>query len=185
MCPGSGGPGGGRFWIGDPPAGFGGGGATPARLADTAVSRLPLRPAAIGMAPTPGSVGVVGAPVWLWTAVSPQTWGPISATASVPGLSVTAVANATSLVWDMGDGTTVSCSSPGTPYHAAYGFQPSPDCGYMYKRTSADQPGHAYRVTVTTTWRITWSGGGQSGVLTQTRSTGLDVQIGELQVLIT
>lgn len=184
-CPGSGGPGGGQLWIQDPPPGFGAGGPSPARLADEAASRLPLRPAVIGMAPTPGQMGVVGAPVWLWTQVSPQTWGPISATASVPGLSVTAVARATQLVWEMGDGGSVRCTSPGTPYLATYGYRASPDCGYTYRRSSAGQPGDAYTVTVTTTWRITWSGGGTSGVLTQTRATSLRVQIGELQVLIT
>jgi hypothetical protein len=185
MCPGAGGAGGGRLWIADPPPGFGATGPSPARLADEAVSRLPLRPAVIGMAPTPGNMGVVGAPVWLWTQVTPQTWGPIQATASVPGLSVTAVGRATHLVWDMGDGGSVRCTSPGSPYLAAYGYRSSPDCGYTYRRSSAGLPGDAYAVTVTTTWRITWSGGGTSGVLTQTRATSLRVQIGELQVLIT
>lgn len=185
MCPGAGGTGGGRLWVADPPPGFGGGGTSPARLADVALSQLTLRPAVIGMAPGLGKVGVVGAPVWLWTAVTPQTWGPISATASVPGLSVTATAHATSLTWDMGDGSRVRCTRPGTPYQTAYGYRASPDCGHVYKRTSADQPGHAYTVTATTTWQVTWSGGGQSGVLTQTRSTSTPVQIGELQVLIT
>lgn len=184
VCPGAGGPGGGQLWIADPPPGFGTGGTSPARLADEAVSRLPLKPAEIGMAPTPGKVGVVGAPVWLWTEATAQTWGPVSATASVPGLSVTATARATQLVWDMGDGGSVRCTSPGTPYLAAYGYRKSPDCGYTYQRSSAGQPGDAYTVTVTTTWRITWTGGGTSGVLTQTRTTSLRVQIGELQVLV-
>ena len=85
----------------------------------------------------------------------------------------------------MGDGTTVQCTSPGTPYQAAFGYRGSPDCGHVYARSSVALPDHAYRVTVTTTWQITWSGGGQSGVLTQTRSTNTQVQIGELQVLIT
>lgn len=184
-CPASGGTGGGPLWIADPPPGFGGGGMTPARLADVALARLRLGPAVVGMAPYPGKVGVVGAPIWMWTEDRAHTWGPLSATASVPGLSVTAIARAVAMDWDMGDGRTVHCDSPGAPYRTAYGYRASPDCGHVYARSSADQPGHAYTVTVTTTWRITWSGGGQSGVLAQTRSTSLPVQIGELQVLVT
>lgn len=183
MCPGSGGTGGGWLWLPNPPAGFGGG-PSPATLAVQAVSRMLLRGPNIGMAPGAGETGLVGLPVWMWTTVTPQTWGPISATAAVPGLSVTATARVVAMVWDMGDGSSVTCTGPGTPYVQSMGDIDSPDCGYRYTRSSAGQPGNAYPVTATTTWAIRWAGGGQTGTLTQTRTTATTVRIGELQVLV-
>ena len=96
---------------------------------------------AIGMTPDPGRAGLVGVPVWLWTAVMPTTWGPNSATASVPGLSVTATAQASKIVWDMGDGIKVTCANPGTAYYT--GGVESPTCEHIYRTSSAGQPrGH-------------------------------------------
>jgi hypothetical protein len=182
-CVGQPGTGGGWVWLSNPPPGFGGG-VTAAQLAARAVEQLPIRGPEIGMAPAPGTTGLVGLPVWIWTAVTPQTWGPVSATASVPGLSVTAVARAAGVVWDMGDGIRVTCTGPGTPYTRAVGESESPTCGYRYSRPSSAQPDAAYTVTATTTWEIRWSGGGQSGQLTQTRSSTTRARIGELQVLV-
>ena len=135
------------------------------------------------MAPGPGKTGLVGLPVWLWTTVSPSTWGPTSASASIPGLSVTATARATRIVWDMGDGHTVTCANPGTPFTSASASAASPTCGHVYTRSSALLPGAVYPVVATTTWEVAWSGGGQSGVLTVTRTSRTSVRIGELQVL--
>jgi len=140
---------------------------------------------AIGMAPDASGTGLVGLPVWMWTEVRASTWGPTSATASIPGLSVTATARASKVEWDMGDGHTVTCTSPGTAYTKAAGDAQSPTCGHVYRRSSAGQPGDAYPVTATTTWTVSWSGGGQSGVLTVTRTSRTSVRIGKLQVLVT
>lgn len=177
--------GGGRVWSAAPPPGYGGGGGlTLEQLAAQAVRQLALSGPDIGMAPDPGKTGLVGLPVWMWTRVRPSTWGPISATASVPGLSVTATAQAVRIVWSMGDGHQVICAGPGTPYSRAAGATRSPTCGYVYQRSSAGQPDAAYTITATTTWEIRWSGGGGSGQLTQTRSSSTWVRIGELQVLV-
>lgn len=184
-CPGGGGSGGGTVWFDTPPDGYGGRTTTPADLAVRAVKLLPIGGPVIGMAPAPGSVGLVGLPVWLWTAVSARTWGPASATASVPGLSVTATARAQKVVWDMGDGHAVTCASPGTVYTVGRGGGDSPTCGYTYAWPSGSQPGGKYLVTATTTWAVTWVGGGESGSLTVTRASTLRVAIGELQVLVT
>ena len=84
----------------------------------------------------------------------------------------------------MGDGHSVTCASPGTPYKRSLGAGVSPTCGYRYVRSSADQQGAVYTVVATTTWAVTWSGGGESGALTVTRSSSARVRIGELQVLV-
>jgi hypothetical protein len=163
------------------------GGPTPAQLASQAIKELPLQGPEIGISPrlTPNGVGLVGLPVWLWTTVTDETWGPISRTASVPGLSVTATARAQSIHWDMGDGQSTTCDNPGTPYTASYGNSASPTCGYRYSTASstASHPGGQYPVTATTTWRIDWAGGGDSGSLTVTRQSQSSVEIGEIQVV--
>jgi hypothetical protein len=180
---------GGWVWRPDPPPGSGPGAGgvpvvTPEMLAARAIRQLPIRGPLIGLAPRPGSTGLVGLPVWMWVRVTPATWGPVSATASVPGLSVTAVARATEVVWDMGDGHRVTCEGPGTPYEPRFGNRMSPTCGHCYARSSARERNSAYEVTATTTWQVTWAGGGASGALAVERSSSTTAQIGELQVLV-
>ncbi len=184
VCPGTPGTGGGYVWRPDPPPGFGGAAATPAQLANEAVRRMRLEGPGIGIVPEPGKVGLVGLPVWMWTEVTARTWGPNTVTASIPGLSVTATANAEQVSWSMGDGRTVVCRTPGTVYQDRFGDRSSPDCGHTYRRSSAREPGAAYTVTATTTWRVRWTGGGQRGELTLDRSSTTRLRIGELQVLI-
>jgi hypothetical protein len=174
---------GGWTWLASPPDGFGAPSITPGELAARAVNQMQLAGPAIGMTPDPGRAGLVGVPVWLWTAVTPTTWGPNSATASVPGLSVMATAQASKVVWDMGDGNKVTCANPGTAYYT--GGVESPTCEHIYQTSSAAQPRGAYPVTATTTWQVTWAGGGASGSLTVTRTSATTVRIGELQVLVT
>ena len=174
---------GGWTWLPAPPPGYGGSTLTPAELAARAVDQMRLAGPAIGITVPPGRTGLVGVPVWLWTDVSPTTWGPNSATASVPGLSVTATAQVAKIAWDMGDGNTVVCANAGTQWFE--GGVDSPTCEHIYGAPSAGQPNDAFKVTATATWDITWTGGGTSGALTVTRSSSTTVRIGELQVLVT
>lgn len=98
---------------------------------------------------------------------------------------MSATATLSSIVWNMGDGTSVTCNGGGTAYVAADGSSESPTCGHTYQKTSADQSGQEYTVTATATWNITWSGGGQSGSQTVTFSDSTKLRIGEAQVLLT
>ncbi|PWJ23249.1 hypothetical protein ATK17_3741 [Branchiibius hedensis] len=66
-------------------------------------------------------------------AAAPNTWGPITKSASAQGYTVTATATVSDVVWDMGDGQTVTCQQ-GTPYVMSYGKQKSPTCGHTYTR---------------------------------------------------
>ncbi|WNV75297.1 hypothetical protein [Geodermatophilus sp. DSM 44513] len=87
------------------------------------------------------------------------------------------------VAWDMGDGTTVICGA-GTPYTAGV-EGPSPDCGHVYvKASSRHVPGGGpWPITATTTWTITWSGGGLSGTETLELSSSAELFVGELHVL--
>lgn len=171
-------------WRATPPPGFGGG-PSPAELAARAIDELGIRGPDIGIAPDPDGAGLVGLPVWMWTAVTPQTWGPVEATASVPGLAVTARAKASQIVWRMGDGRRVTCTKPGTPYKARYGNRMSPTCGHRYTQSSRTAARGRYTITATTTWHVNWwvVGGGATGELTVTRQSSTSVQIDELQVV--
>lgn len=136
----------------------------PVVVARQAASRLRLDSPRIGSSPSPGTAQLVSLPTWLW--IDPAGWGARSATATVPGVSVTATATPTSVTFSMGDGSTVVCHGPGTVYPA--GGDPkaaSPDCGHTYTRSSAGQPGGAFAVSATVTWAISWAGGGQAGTL--------------------
>ncbi|MFF8790803.1 ATP/GTP-binding protein [Streptomyces sp. NPDC015125] len=168
-----------NVWAADPPKG----GVDPAVLAQRAVDKMRLRGPDIGIVPKSGGKGLVGLPVWMWTAKTAETYGPNSATASAGAVTVTATAKVDQIVWDMGDGNTVTCTTAGTPYKSSYGKQSSPDCGYRYRHSSKDEPGKKYPVTATTTWSIDWRGAGQTGQLTQTRQSQTQVSIGQLKVL--
>ena len=50
----------------------------------------------------------------------------------------------------MGDGSTVTCDGPGTPYQAETDPKASsPDCGHTYLRSSARESGQAFVVSAT------------------------------------
>jgi hypothetical protein len=170
-----------NYWMADPRSG-----PTPAELAQQALAKIHLLGARIGIAPRPSGAGAVGLPVWLWTAVTPGTWGPLSASATGGGITVTIEAKASSIVWDMGDGHRVTCNNPGTPYEARYGLAPSPTCGYTYAWPSStpEHPHGRYPVTATTYWTVRWSGGGQGGVLAPTSQSQTSVEIGEIPVVV-
>jgi hypothetical protein len=122
----------------------------------------------------------------LWTAVTPNTWGPLSASASGGGITVTVTAKASRIVWHMGDGGQVSCGNPGTPYEAKYGMAASPTCPYIYRVPSSTTT-HAhgrFTITATTYWTVNWSGGGQTGVLNPTSQSQTSVEIGEIPVVV-
>jgi hypothetical protein len=135
-----------------------------------AVARARLRLPAPALAANPQRLQLVRLPTWLWLS---SGWVPVSATASVPALSVTATATPTSVTWSMGDGSTVTCAGAGTPYVAGTAPEaPSPDCGHVYRRSSANQAGQAFPVTATVHWTVSWSGAGQGGTFPDMTTTG-------------
>ncbi|MCX4826194.1 ATP/GTP-binding protein [Streptomyces sp. NBC_01142] len=179
-CGGTGGFTVGTVWGAEPPTGTA---VDPAVLAQQAVDRMLLRGPEIGITPKPGGKGVVGMPVYMWTAKGTETYGPNTASASAGGVTVTATAKVSKIVWAMGDGKTVTCTTAGTPYNAEYGKKPSPDCGHRYSQPSSTQASGKWHVTATSTWTVNWQGGGQTGQLTETRTSDVDITVAEVQVL--
>ncbi len=126
---------------------------------------------------------LVRLPTWLW--LERGGWQDVSATASVPGEQVTALARPREVTWLMGDGDTVTCHGPGTPF--PNGGDPaaaSPTCGHTYRSSSAGQPGQSYPVRAIVRWTITWSGAGQSGTFPDLTTSATAVfRVAEAQAL--
>ena len=156
----------------------------PAALAQQAAAKLPLPSPSIEMAPPAGAEQLVNLATWLW--VGPSAWQPFSATATAGPVSATAMATPVKVVWDMGDGDTVTCAGPGTPYDPSDPSAPS-DCSYTWAQSSAGQPGGTYQVTATIYFQVTWAatgaaGGGDLG-LVPGPAAHIAVQVAESQAL--
>jgi hypothetical protein len=153
---------------------------SPAEVAQMARQRLRLPAPTIAASPVGDQL--VNLPTWLWLS---SGWAPTSATASVPGVSVSATASPTSVSWAMGDGGTATCSGPGTPFPAGGDSKAaSPDCGYTYRRSSAGQPRQAFPISATVHWTVTWSGAGQRGTFPNiTTTSNAAFRVAESQAL--
>lgn len=158
----------------------------PAVLAQQAVSQLPLPAPSIEMAPPADHDQLVNVSTWLW--VNPASWRALSATATAGPVSATASATPAEVVWNMGDGDTVTCAGPGIPYDSA-DPNATTDCSYTWTQSSASQPGGAYQITATIYWQVTWSavgapGGGSLGLVPGPASH-LAVRVAESEALNT
>jgi hypothetical protein len=169
-------------WLTTPPPGVTT--LTPGQAARSLIASFRLEGITVGFAPdpnTPGSKSYVGVPIWMWAEnPTPLSYGPYVQTTTLGAVTITATAQVTSVIWNMGDGSTVSCAA-GTPYVAALGAVDSPTCGHRYSRTSASQPGGTFPITATSQWQVSWEGGGQSGVIPLTTTATSAVQINEIQ----
>jgi hypothetical protein len=140
-----------------PPAGPAPSSAT---VAKQAASTLTLPSPVIEMAPPQTSEQIVGVRAWLW--VNSAAWQPSTVTATVDGVSATATATPTEVVWNMGDGHSVTCDGPGTPYDAS---QPNAttDCSYTWATPSSSRASGTYQVTATIEFSVTWTAAGAAG----------------------
>jgi hypothetical protein len=121
----------------------------------------------------PNTQAIVNLPTWLW--LDQGTWSPESVSASVGTVTATATATPEQVQWTMGDGGSVACNGPGTPYQPSVPAESqATNCSYTYSRSSAGEPSATgdpndagFAVTATITWGVTWSAQGEpaGGVL--------------------
>lgn len=132
------------------------------------------------MGPRPGGKGVLGLPTYLWVSnASPSTLGPQSRSVTAAGITVTATAHVLRVEWDTGDGATVTCTGPGTPYQDSFGATRSPTCGHTYTA-----PGR-YAVSATSYWQVDWTGAGDQGSYQFSfTTTAAPVVVTEVQALV-
>jgi hypothetical protein len=126
----------------------------PEVVAEQAVQQLGLGSPSIEMAPPPGSSQLVGVATWLW--IEAGAWQDKTATAAAGPVTATATATPLKVVWDMGDGSSVICDGPGTPYSAS-DPNATTDCAYTWPA-----PG-SFTVTATVYWSVTWTATGAAG----------------------
>jgi hypothetical protein len=132
----------------------------PVALAQQAVKQLGFGAPTIEMSPPAGSPQLVGVATWLW--IDPGAWGTLTASASAGPVTTTATATPSKVVWNMGDGDTVTCGGPGTPYSPS-DPNASTDCSYTWPQAGS------FTVTATVYWSVTWTatgapGGGNLGI---------------------
>ena len=171
-----------QFWSASAPAGPAAP-PDPAQVAQTIVTQMNLRAFSIGMVPEEGPdiMGVVGVPAWMWVAdPGEQTFGPMVRSASTGGTSVTATAKVDKIVWEMGDGGAVTCTTVGTVFTDGQGGQKSPDCGYTYSTQGV------YTIRATSYWNVAWtSNSGATGNIPLSFTSSRTLTVGELQVVRT
>jgi hypothetical protein len=149
-------------------------------LARRAFAELPLIYPRPRTAPPPTAKQLVGVRTWLW--VDPADWQPMSATATIVGLSATVTAQPKKVIWTMGDGATVICNGPGTPYKPTVpDSEQSSTCSHTYQHDGT------YTVRATIVWAVSWTAtNGQGGTLPNVqRSTEFPLTVEQRQAIIT
>ena len=159
--------------------------ANPGAAAEEAEASIVLPTPSIDV--NPAEFSVVNLRTWL--AIAPALWHRYQATATVGGVTATALATPETVRWTMGDGGVVECDGPGTQYDPDLAARlQSTSCGYTYERSSDGEPSNdgdandaAFPVTATVTWTVTWTavgapGGGPLPSLQTTSTTAIRVE---------
>ncbi len=131
----------------------------------------------------PAGDQLVNVATWLW--ISTDGWRTQTSTATVPGVAVTVTARPVAAVWSLGDGTTVRCTGPGTPFDANNPGSRS-ECSATYRHSSANEPDLRFHGSVTVEWHADWiaagaAGGGTLAPLFQ--SSAFSLSVTEVQAL--
>lgn len=159
----------------------------PEVLARRAIASINFRGIDLGIAPepletSPNSLGAVGLPVWLWSdSTGPNVTGPVSASASERGFTVTVQATMTKIEWSLGDG------SPSFSCGIGQRFDPrtmNPDTPVVCGSQRGYQKQGEYQITATSNWQVQWSGIGESGTIPIQAVSAGTVRIGEIQVVV-
>jgi hypothetical protein len=155
----------------------------PRALAEMQVKRMSVPPAEVGTSPSSDQDQVVRVPTWLWIA---SDWRPVSVTASAGRVAATVTATPTRVVWTMGDGGSVTCAGPGTPYDSSKpAADQHTDCSYTYRKTSVGQPEERYQATATVYWTVAFTSNvGTDGALGEVSATSeFTLRVAQAQAL--
>ncbi|WP_342371883.1 hypothetical protein PCC79_11430 [Propioniciclava soli] len=121
---------------------------------------------------------VVGYPLWLWVDGQDR----LDATSSTAGIPLALHAVRERVVFAMGDGKSITCTSMSPLPSGTKPGTPSPDCGYVYE--GASLPEGSYTVTASSHWSVAWSALGYSGTVPVVVSASRELPVGELQAVI-
>ncbi|KJK41090.1 hypothetical protein UK15_04715 [Streptomyces variegatus] len=179
------------FWVdqGDPPPANIENAVTPKVLAELAYAEIRVPSTEVTLAPAAATK--VNLPTWAWLDVA--DFKPVSVTASVPVIGITATATARPVSLRVEPGTEDAVTYPasgvcevdddriGEPYAKGKADQ-APPCGVRYLRSSGNG---TYPLQATVTWEIDWTGtGGAGGDLPDgTFGATQDVVVQEIQAV--
>jgi hypothetical protein len=153
-------------------------------LARQASKTLPLDYPAVRTSPDTAVPQYVGVASWLW--IDPAQWKPMSATASIPGLSATVTATPLRSEWDVGDGSEPVVCGAGTPYDQSRpAAEQRTDCSHVFERASSTAADGVFHASVTVWWSVTWQAtDGAAGALPDAfRTSTFDLLVGEIEAL--
>lgn len=160
-----------------------GGLVDPYQLALDALASVSIASPSIRTSPSKGGSLYVQLPTWLW--LEQSWWEPSEATANAGRVQSTVRATPVSTSWTLGDGSSLTCRGPGTPWRAGMPEGGS-NCAHTYTSTSESRPGGTYDIEATVTIEVSWTtnvpgGGGTLPAITRTSS--VDVEVGEIQAI--
>ena len=154
------------------------------RAAELAFAQLDVPDPDITGSPGLGEAQLVGVRTWLWVA----NWGPVTAQATLGGVTATVTATPVGATFDTGDGTVLDCDDGGVPFDVTIPADEQPTaCTHVYvDRTTVDDPSGDVPLTATVTYAVSWTAtNGQSGSLADVvRSASLPVTVREAQAVI-
>ncbi|MFJ8308926.1 MULTISPECIES: hypothetical protein [unclassified Streptomyces] len=158
------------FWVdqGAPPPADVPEAVTPEVLAQLAYAEIRVPTTKVTL--RPDGATKVNLPTWAW--LDKADFHPVSVTASVPVLNISATTTATPVSLQLEPGTNDSVIFPtsgecpinangsiGTPYTVGDADK-TPPCGVKYLRATSTAP---YNLKATVTWKIEWTGTGTNG----------------------
>lgn len=159
-----------------------GGLVDPYQLALDALASVQIAPPGIRTSPSENGRLYVQVPTWLW--LDSTWWQTYEATANTGRVWSTVRATPVATTWELGDGSSVSCRGPGTPWRRGLSEDAS-SCTHTYRSSSSSQPSGTFDLEATVTLEVSWTsnatGGGTLPAIS--RSSTLDVEVGEIQAI--
>lgn len=100
---------------------------------------------------------IVGENTWIWT--ERAVWHPAVQRVQVGPVWAEVTATPVGMTFSSGTGGSMTCSGPGTPYERSYGLHAaSPDCGFVYTRSSVGQSNDQTSAGWAIQWSVSWVG---------------------------
>jgi hypothetical protein len=159
-----------------------GGLVDPVALAAEALASIAIQAPAIQTSPSAEGRLYVRLPTWLW--LDQSWWHTYEATAAAGRVTSTVKARPVRTTWATGDGDSVACAGPGRAWAPGLA-EHATDCQHTYTTSSANRPGGTISLGATVTLEVSWtSNTGAGGTLSSiSRTSNLDVEVGEIQAI--
>lgn len=125
--------------------------------------------------------------IHLWTYFWTDSWKTLSATARAGGNYATVSAEPVSLTFTPGNGSAlVACDGPGRAWVGSdgNGAPTGGACGYQYSKPTGPGFTNPVTSTQTVTWRLTWTGSGNTSGTFTSRTTSTSGRLNVLQIQV-